>query len=410
MPAGTRQRVPSASDDAGGYRSYSYLKEGEDYEPFELDDEVGRVPPYQVPADDSQRARARRLVQESVVVSLHDHPVVFPRDMAEVRAYNRAGRQWTGFAGLAGSGMTAVVDNLMDGMGCLTSASGWKWTDVVHDLGMRLCDLAHQEYVMVGRSTADILEAHDTGRLALVLGLEAATPIENEVDRIDVLYGLGVRQMGIAYSEANGLGSGLRERRDGGLTSFGRRAVRRMNQLGMAIDISHSGDQTCLDVIEASTTPVLITHAGARAVWPTPRMKPDEVLVACAERGGIIGLEAAPHTTLSADHPRHCLDSVMDHFRYCVDLVGIEHVGFGPDTLFGDHVGLHEAFAANLGIEYVHRGVSFEKVGYVAGLENPAENFPNIVTWLVVNGYSDDEIRAAIGGNAMRVLGQIWWP
>ncbi len=407
MEAGTHHRVPSAKED--GYRSYSYLREGEDYEAFDLDDEVGRVPPYHIPADDPQRSRARRLVEESVVVSLHDHPVVFPRDMSQVRAYNRAGRQRTGFAGLARSGMTAVIDNLMDGMGCVTSASGWKWADVVHDIGMRLCDLAHQDYVMVGRSTADIMQAHDSGRLALVLGLEAATPIENEVDRIDVLYGLGVRQMGIAYSEANGLGSGLRERRDGGLTSFGRRAVRRMNQLGMAIDISHSGDRTCLDVIEASSAPVLITHAGARAVWPTPRMKPDEVLVACAEGGGIIGLEAAPHTTLSAEHPRHCLDSVMDHFRYCVDLVGIEHVGFGPDTLFGDHVGLHEAFASTLGIEDVHGGVSFEKVGHVAGLESPAENFLNIVTWLVVNGYSDDEIRAVIGGNAMRVLRQVWW-
>src|SRR3546814_7775453 len=76
--------------------------------------------------------------------------------------------------------------------------------------------------------------------------------IENEVDRLDVLYGFGVRQMGIAYSEANTLGSGLKERGDGGLTFFGERAVKRMNQLGIAIDISHSGDRTCVDVIKAS--------------------------------------------------------------------------------------------------------------------------------------------------------------
>ncbi|MCQ6468446.1 dipeptidase, partial [Vibrio parahaemolyticus] len=86
-----------------------------------------------------------------------------------------------------------------------------------------------------------IRRAHAEGRLAVVAGLEGAALIENEVDRLDVLYGLGVRQIGIAYSDANALGSGLREHGDGGLTALGRRAVRRMNQLGMAIDVSHSG-------------------------------------------------------------------------------------------------------------------------------------------------------------------------
>jgi membrane dipeptidase len=75
--------------------------------------------------------------------------------------------------------------------------------------------------------------------------------------------------MGIASSEANTLGGGLKEIRDGGLTAFGRRAVERINRLGIAIAISHSGDRTCLDTIEHSSVPVLITHAGARSVWPT---------------------------------------------------------------------------------------------------------------------------------------------
>ena len=103
--------------------------------------------------------------------------------------------------------------------------------------------------------------------------------------------------------------------------------------------MSHSGDRTCLDTFEVSDKPVFITHAGARAVWPTPRMKPDDVLRACAAGGGVIGIEAAPHTTLSAAHPEHSIESVMDHFEYCAELLGIEHVAFGPDTFYGDHVG-----------------------------------------------------------------------
>ena len=392
-----------------GYTSYSYLEAGVDYREFRLAPELGRVPAYTgIELSDEQAARVRRLLTDNIVISLHDHPTVFPEDISQTVDYNRTARQHTGYAGLARSGLTAVFDNFMDGTCCVTSQMGWKWTDVIADIGTRLSDVEHQDFLFVARRFADIRRAHETGRIALVVATEAATMIENEVDRLDILYGFGVRQMGIAYSEANALGSGLKERHDGGLTYFGEKAVRRMNKLGIAIDVSHSGDQTSLDVIRHSTKPVFITHAGARAVWPTNRMKPDEVIRACAERGGVIGIEAAPHTTLSPAHPKHSLDSVMDHFTYCVDLVGIDHVAFGPDTLFGDHVGLHDAFAGHLSIAQAHGDVEHPRVPYVDGLENPAECFWNITAWLVTHGYSDDEIAKVLGGNIMRVLEEVW--
>lgn len=390
------------------YRSYQYLEPGRDYRAFELAPEVDRVPPWNGRLSREEAERAARIVAESVVISLHDHPSVYPLRIEQVHEYNRAGRQVTGFEGLARSGMTAAIDNFMDGACCITSSMGWKWTDVIHDLGMRFSDLAHQDDVVLARGVAHIEHAHRSQRLALIAGLEAATMIENELDRIDVLYGFGVRQTGIAYSEANTLGSGLKEKRDGGLTSFGVRAVERMNKIGMAIDISHSGDQTCLDVIEASSKPVLITHAGSRTVWDSPRMKSDEVIAACARRGGVIGIEAAPHTTLSEAHSAHSIESVMDHFTHCVDLVGVDHVAFGPDTLFGDHVGLHRAFATQLSVGEIRGSVQFEEVDYVDGLENPGECFHNIAGWLVKHGWSDADIAKVIGGNALRVLGEIW--
>jgi microsomal dipeptidase-like Zn-dependent dipeptidase len=91
--------------------------------------------------------------------------------------------------------------------------------------------------------------------------------------------------MGLTYSESNGLGSGLREERDGDLTDLGRAAVRRMNKIGMTIDISHRGDQTSLDTIEAGERPILIILAGARGLWNTKRMKPDEVLTCLRHKG-----------------------------------------------------------------------------------------------------------------------------
>src|SRR5438034_5773977 len=104
-----------------------------------------------------------------------------------------------------------------------------------------------------------------------------------------------------------------------------------MNRLGIAIDVSHAGDQTSLDTIARSEHPVFVTHAGARGLWNTKRMKPDTILRACAERGGVIGISAAAHTTLTEKHPLHSLESVMEHFEYTAHLVGIEHVAFGPD-------------------------------------------------------------------------------
>jgi membrane dipeptidase len=304
--------------------------------------------------------------------------------------------------------MTAVFDNMMDGTACVTGNAPWRWDDIITDLGMRQADLAHQSAVMVIRTVADIDDAHRSGRVGLVFGLEAATPIENEIDRLDVLYGLGIRQIGIAYSDANSLGSGLNEATDGGLTAFGRRAVTRMNKLGLAIDVSHSSDRTALDVCRQSDRPVFLTHAGARAVWDTARMKPDDVLRAVAETGGVIGMSAAPHTTLSRSHPRHSIDSVMDHFRYCIDLVGIDHVAFGPDTLYGDHVQLHRVFARLLGLAGTARGPAFDPVAYVDGLENPTEKFANICGWLVRHGFGDEAVRAVIGGNIYRALQSAW--
>lgn len=391
-----------------GYRSYSSLVAGEDYREFALAPELGRVPPYSQELTDAQRDRAERLLADNLVISLHEHASVFPDDITQTIDYNRTARHHTGYAGLSHSGMDAFFENFMDGTACVTSNAGWKWTDIIADLGMRFSDIAKQDFVIRAERVSDLHDAHATGRVALVAGLEAATAIENEVDRVDILYGFGVRQMGIAYSEANTLGSGLRERHDGGLTFFGERAVKRMNQLGIAIDVSHSGDRTSLDVITASTQPIFITHAGARSVWPTSRMKPDEVIKAAAARGGVLGLEAAPHTTISPGHTRHSLDSVMDHFTYLVDLVGIDHIAFGPDTLFGDHVGLHKLFAQHLSISAAHEGPEFELVEYVDGLENPAECFGNITGWLVAHGYSDAEIAKVLGGNILRVLEEVW--
>lgn len=390
------------------YVAYSYLGE-HDFERFELCDADKTFPSYQIPLTAEQEERAARMAAENIMISLHDHPVLFPKNMDDVFAFNREGRQSCAYEALSRSCLDAVFDNLMDGTCTIHSKVGWKWSEVLQDLGVRLCDLEQQSYAIRCSKVSDIYRAFEEGKIAIVPVIEGAAPIENELDRIDILYGFGVRLLGITYSESNGLGTGLKEDRDGGLTAFGRQAVQRMNKVGMAIDCSHASRQTTLDVVEVSEKPIFLSHIGARALWDSKRLASDEVLEAVAAKGGVIGIEAAPHTTLTKAHPDHSVYSVMDHFEYVKNLVGIDHVSFGPDTLYGDHVGLHHAFAAHLSTGETKGDRSlFEEVEYVKGFENPTEASHNIVRYLVSKDYSDEDIAKVMGLNTIRVCEANW--
>ena len=395
-----------------GYQSFQYLEAGRDFKKFELAEELNRVDSTKVQLDAQQEERVEKFITDNILISVHEHLGVFPRDIMQTPAYIKEGRMATGYQGLAKSHWDCVFDNLMNGVCQIHSKGGWKWSEVIHDLGMRLCDIAHQDFVVHCKTVDDIVDAHQTGKVAWVAVMEGAMLIENELDRIDLLYGFGLRSLGITYSESNALGSGLKETRDGGLTKFGQRAVERMNKVGLLIDCSHTGDQTALDTIECSTKPIILSHIGAKALWDSNRLAPDDVLKACADKGGVIGIEAAPHTTLTAKQPKHNLDAVMEHFEYIRDLVGIDHVTLGPDTLYGDHVGLHGAYSAALSLKESKgagaEGLKFEKVEFVDGLENPTEGSYNIVRWLVKNGYSDEDMAKVMGQNTLRLLRDVW--
>ncbi len=392
-----------------GYKAFDYLTPGEDYPVYELA-KWNWAGEYLVPLDsEAQEQRVKDLVAKNVFIATHEHPCYFPANMNESKLYHNAGREFCAYDALAESYMDCVFDNMMDGSCNITSKSGWKWSDVIHDIGMRLCDLHHQDFLIQCKTVADIHRAKAEGKIAWVPVLECSTPIENELDRIDVLYGFGIRVMGITYSESNPLGNGLKEDTDGGLTKFGKEAVKRMNKVGMLIDVSHCGHKTALDTAMTSEKPILMTHVGARALWNAKRLFEDYVMKAVADKGGVVCVESAPHTTMTKTHTTHDIDSVMEHFEYIAKLVGIDHVSFGIDSLYGDHVGLHHAYAASLSIkDTVNNEVPYEEVPFVRGLENPTEASINIVRWLVKHNYSDEDIAKVIGGNVLRVLDQVW--
>ena len=391
-----------------GYTAYDYLTPGVDYPNFKLAkwDWAGR---YLLPLSESEEQRVLRLAKDNIFIALHEHPNFTPENIDELPALESAGRESCAYEALSFSYLDCVFDNMMDGTCHIVSANGWKWEDILIDLGQRLCDLHHQDFLFQCYGVEDIYRAHREGKIGWVPVPECAAPMENELDRIDVLYGLGVRMMGVTYSESNPLGSGIKEDNDGGLTKFGKQAVRRMNKVGMLIDCSHSGPKTTLDTIDYSEKPIILSHVGARKLWESKRLCNDDVLKACAEHGGVVGIEAAPHTTMTKTHMTHDLEAYMEHFEYCANLVGIDHVSFGTDGLFGDHVGLHHLFAKSLATGETHnQTLPYQEVPYVKGLENPTEASWNILRWLVKHGYSDEDIAKVIGLNTLRVLKEVW--
>lgn len=167
-----------------GYKAYEYLEAGVDYREFELTDGDKVFPEYLIPLTEEQEERVKKIAKEKVFISIHDHPALFPKNIKrDVFEFNREGRQPCAYEALSRSYLDCVFDNLMDGTCIIHSKSGWKWSEVLHDLGMRLCDLAHQDFVIRCEKVEDIYRAHREGKIALVPAIEGSAPIENEQGR-----------------------------------------------------------------------------------------------------------------------------------------------------------------------------------------------------------------------------------
>ena len=218
-----------------------------------------------------------------------------------------------------------------------------------------------------------------------------------ELDRVDLLHALGIRIAGLTYNKRNYIGDGLNERIDGGMSEFGIEVVRRMNELGMAIDLSHASFQTAMDAIEFSEAPVAFSHNAAYALRPTQRTRKDEELTACAKKGGIIAIMGVAN--LLSDDPRQDISCVLDHYDYMVSLVGVDHVAIGTDTLVGDHVGFHRVVIGR----DVQRALP---APYLDGLESPADG-KNIIRGLIARGHSDEDVSKIAGGNALAFLRRV---
>jgi membrane dipeptidase len=196
---------------------------------------------------------------------------------------------------------------------------------------------------------------------------------------------------------------------DTGLTDFGAQVIERMNTLGMAVDLSHCGDRTTLDGIEASRKTVLFTHASCRALNPGyPRSKTDEAILKLAATGGVMGIPVI-RFMLKPDEPV-TIEHFLDHIDHVVRLAGIEHVGIGSDAelLSEDYYPLEYRKRRLTGADPKYRTHSNDKyLICVEGIDHPKRMF-DIVEGLIARDYTDEQIKMVMGGNFVRALNDIF--
>ncbi len=353
--------------------------------------QIDRVPSMTVPLDSGQEKRFQALVEEVVMVDVHQHPFVLPEDMGRFMDYLRTNSYSWGYDAVKHGGWSAVTTaNVFRGLLNSQDMSFVEYDDVLAEVSMMAADIARQDDVVMVGSAGGVEAAKQQGKVGFLPTLEHLA-IGNQLDRVDTLYGIGVRLAGLTYFRKNYIGDGLYERNDGGLSEFGIEVVHRMNGLGMAVDLSHASFQTAMDAVQFSQTPCVFSHNAAYTIRPTRRARRDEELSACARKGGLIAITAVPNSL--SDDPEQDIECVLDHYDYMAQLVGVDHVAIGSDTVIGDHVDFHRTMMG--------RDAPNElPARYLNGLESPADG-KNIIRGLLSRGYSDADIKKIAGGNAL---------
>jgi membrane dipeptidase len=284
----------------------------------------------------------------------------------------------------------------------------------------------HPETWELATTADDVRRIAASGRIAALMGLEGGYAIDDKIENVERYYQMGVRYMSGAWSVstswAGSSGDELGKTR--GLNDFGKQVIREMNRLGMMVDVSHLSDTAFWDIISTSTKPVIATHSGCRAIADMPRNLTDEMIVALAKTGGVVNVIFYPehiepgysekkkkvdaeiatlvqrasdedkgdaaHKKLARDRvrareylkrlPAVSVSRIVDHIDHIVKLVGIDHVGIGSD---------------------------FDGIQAVPADLSSVADLPNLTKELLRRGYSENDIDKILGGNMLRVMGEV---
>jgi membrane dipeptidase len=261
------------------------------------------------------------------------------------------------------------------------------------------------------RTAADLAEARGSNRIGIIYGFQNAVAIGGDLTRIETFARLGVRVIQLTYNQANHLGDGSMAPQNRGLTPFGRQVVEGLNASRIMVDLSHSGERTCLETARISAQPVSVNHTGCRALTDLPRNKTDEELRLVASRGGFVGVYFMPFLNISG-HARAA--DVVEHIDHAVNVCGADHVGIGTDGPVTSIDDL-DAYRATLAEHVAQRqaagvgaaGERSDTFPFVVDLRGVGQ-FYKLISLLEARGYSQDLIEKIMGKNFADYAVRIW--
>jgi membrane dipeptidase len=263
---------------------------------------------------------------------------------------------------------------------------------------------------MVVRQQSDVVRAKREGKMGIMPGFQYTQFLESDPSRIEMFRRLGVRIMQLTYNNRSNFGDGCLEPGNAGLSKAGLKAVQTMNELGVAVDLSHSGYRTTSEAIAVSKKPVLITHSGCASIYAHPRNKPDEVMKALADKGGYFGVYLMPYLVASPTVPTR--EHAINHVLRAIKLCGADHVGIGSDGAI-EAVSLSpeqkKAFDADIA-KRKQLGIGApgeDRYPYVPDVNGP-DHMEVIASELQKRGQPSSVIEKVLGANFQRIIGEIW--
>lgn len=235
----------------------------------------------------------------------------------------------------------------------------------------------------IAKNVNDIIENKKSGLISIILSIEGGEALEGDLDLLYIFYQLGVRCIGLTHTERNEIADSTNENRTGGgLTNFGVDLIKKMNMMGVVIDLAHISQAGFYEVLSISKKPVIVSHANVHSLCKNDRNLTDKQIKYLAKNGGVLGITFCPF--FLKENSQATLDDVLNHIDYVIDLVGINHVGIGSD-----YDGLPQGVIPAKKLEQ-------------------SSKFTNLTKGLISRGYSDDQILKIVGGNFLRVFEQVW--
>ncbi|MFE4696112.1 dipeptidase [Streptomyces sp. NPDC001935] len=263
------------------------------------------------------------------------------------------------------------------------------------------------------RTVADIHRARQERRIGVIYGFQNAVAVGDDVERVATFADLGVRVVQLTYNQANHIGDGSMAPENRGLTDFGRSVVEALDEHHLMVDLSHSGERTCLEAAKTARLPVSINHTGCRALADLPRNKTDEELRLVASRGGFVGIYFMPFLNLSG---HATAADVVEHIVHAVNVCGEDAVGIGTDgtvTSIDDldtyraHLAEHVALRRQAGVGAA--GERDDTLPFVLELSG-VDQFRELVRLLEQRGYTSERIEKILGRNFVDYADRVWVP